>query len=94
MRAMQLNPIMRTTVAIADELLVAAKELAKRQGQTLGEVINAALRRELAASSRRTARPAIPAFDGGSGPRPALDLTSNRALHEALDEDTDLDRLR
>ena len=85
---------MRTTVSISDELLVAAKELAKKRGQTLGEVIDAALRRELAIPAQRTGRPIVPAFDGGSGPRPGLDLASNRALYEALDEGTDLDRLR
>jgi Arc/MetJ family transcription regulator len=86
--------IVRTTISISDELLLAAKHLAQQRGQTLGEVVDAALRRELAIPAQRGHRPEVPVFSGGSGPRPGLDLTSNRALHEALDEGVELDRLR
>jgi Arc/MetJ family transcription regulator len=85
---------MRTTLSISDELLAAAKQLARQRGQTLGEVVDAALRRELAIPAQRRERPVVPVFDGGTGPRPGLDLTSNRAMHEALDEGTELDQLR
>jgi hypothetical protein len=84
--------IMRTTVSISDELLAAAKRRARERGVSLGQVIDAALRRELAASAtQRGNRPVVPVFDGGSGPRPGVDLTSNRGLHEVLDEGLDLD---
>lgn len=83
---------MRTTVSIDDELLEAARLRALRRGQTLGQVLEAALRRELAAGDEPSApRPPVPVFTG-SGPRPGLDLTSNRALHEALDEGLELDK--
>ncbi|WP_433289254.1 hypothetical protein ACQPZQ_38335 [Pseudonocardia sp. CA-142604] len=85
---------MRTTVSISDELLLAAKRLAQERGQTLGQVIDAALRRELAIPAERGERPVVPVFDGGSGPRPGIDLTSNGTLHEALDDGTALDELR
>lgn len=85
---------MRTTVSISDELLAAAKRRARERGQTLGEVIDAALRRELAVPGQRAERPPVPVFGGGTGPRPGLDLTSNRALHEALDEGVELDARR
>lgn len=85
---------MRTTVSISDELLHAAKRLAQERGETLGDVINAALRRELAIPRQRGQYPPVPVFDGGAGPRPGIDLTSNRALHEALDEGMNLDQLR
>ncbi len=85
---------MRTTVSISDELLVAAKRRARERGQTLGQVVDAALRRELASDDRAAERPAVPVFDGGTGPRPGVDLTSNRALHEALDEHLELDDRR
>lgn len=84
---------MRTTVSIDDELLAAAKRRAQARGITLGEVVEAALRRELAYTAAATA-PAVPVFRGGSGPRPGIDLASNRAIHEALDEGLDLDRRR
>lgn len=77
---------MRTTVAIDDELLQAAKQRAAERGQTLGSVVEEALRREL---GRREGTPvALPVFTGGTGPAPGVDLLSNRALHELLDEDT------
>ena len=57
-------------------------------------MIDAALRRELAVPAQRGARPAVPVFTGGTGPRPGIDLTSNRSLHEALDEGVDLDAMR
>ena len=86
---------MRTTVLISDELLAAARRRARERGVSLGEVIDAALRRELTVGrSGRDDRPPIPVFDGGSGPRPGVDLTSNRALHEVLDEGLELDSRR
>jgi hypothetical protein len=39
-------------------------------------------------------RPAVPVFRGGTGPRPGLDLTSNRALHQALDDGVALEERR
>jgi hypothetical protein len=85
---------MRTTVSISDELLTAAKRLAHERGQTLGQVIDAALRRELALPRQRGQRPAVPIFRGGTGPQPGVDLTSNLSLHEVLDAGLDLDARR
>lgn len=85
---------MRTTVSISDELLVAAKRLAAERGQTLGEVIDDALRRKFAVPLPHGPRPQVPVFNGGSGAMPGIDLTSNAALHEALDEGVDLDGRR
>lgn len=85
---------MRTTVSISDELLAAAKRLAHERGQTLGAVVDAALRRELAVPIPRAERPPVPVFRGGRGPRPGVDLTSNRTLHEVLDDGADADRRR
>jgi hypothetical protein len=85
---------MRTTVSISDELLAAAKRRAQERGVSLGDVIDAALRRELAVGASPGERPVIPVFDGRSGPRPGVDLTSSRALHEALDDGGELDARR
>ena len=81
--------VVRTTVSIPDELLAAAKGRAAERGISVDEVIEGALRRELAIEQR-----AVPVFDGGSGPRPGVDLSSNRALHELGDEGIDLDTRR
>ncbi|HXE46007.1 MAG TPA: CopG family transcriptional regulator [Conexibacter sp.] len=85
---------MRTTVSISDELLIAARRRAHERGQTLGEVLDAALQRELSASDVAPAGPPVPVFRGGTGPRPGIDLSSNRALLEALDEGVELDDRR
>jgi hypothetical protein len=75
---------MRTTVAVDDHLLVAAKRRARERGQTLGQVIESALRRDLA-EPVPSEPVAVPVFRGGGGPLPGVDLRSNRALREALD---------
>jgi hypothetical protein len=85
---------MRTTVSIADELLAAAKRRARERGQSLGSVIEDALRRELASNDDQGARPTVPVFRGGTGPRPGIDLNSNRALFEVLDDTLDLNARR
>jgi hypothetical protein len=84
---------MRTTVAVDDNLLLAARRRARDRGQTLGQVMEDALRRELAAPVEAVPV-AVPVFPGGGGPLPGIDLTSNRALREALDQGVELDALR
>jgi hypothetical protein len=76
---------MRITVSIDDELLAAAKRRAAARGTTLGGAVEDALRRELASPAPASPAPSVPVFRGGSGPRPGLDLTSSRALHQALE---------
>lgn len=85
---------MRTTLRINDELLAAAKRRARERNQTLGDVVDAALQRELAAEHHVSPAPALPTFTGGSGPRPGIDLNSNRDLADALDEGVPLERRR
>lgn len=76
---------MRTTVAINDRLLMAAKEAARRRGYTLGRLVEEALRRELDQQQHTAHLPEVPVFRGGTGPRPGLDLRSNRALIDLLE---------
>lgn len=84
---------MRTTVSIDDHLLAAARELAQARRQTLSEIVEEALRAELARDSPAR-RPDVPVFTGGTGARPGVDLRSNRAVQAALDEGLVLDQLR
>jgi Ribbon-helix-helix protein, copG family len=84
---------MRTTVAIDDHLLARAKRRARERGVSLGTVIEDALRRDLNRSVRTDDRPPIPVF-AGTGVRPGVDLTSNRAVRELLDDDRSLTELR
>lgn len=59
---------MRTTLTIDDDVLAAARGLAARQGQTVGEVISAlarqALRRDTAAAVTRNGVPLLPRSAG------------------------------
>lgn len=84
---------MRTTIAVDDQLLAGAKRRARQRGQTLGQVVEDALRRELATPTR-AAPGGVPVFRGRGGARPGVDVTSNRALREALDAERDLPDLR
>lgn len=85
---------MRTTVSIHDELLESAKLRARERGQTLGGLVEDALRRELSLHDDPVERTPIPVFKGGNGLRPGVDITSNRALHEFLDEGLPFEKLR
>lgn len=85
---------MRTTVSIHDELLTAAKRRARERGITLGQLVDEALQRELNVARGQTGGPEIPVFRGGGGLRPGVDLNSNRAIAELLDEGLPLEMLR
>jgi hypothetical protein len=85
---------MRTTVSVDDHLLAAAKQRARVRGQTLGQVVEDALRRELAEPANAEPVIDIPVFRGAAGPRPGVDLRSNRALAEVLDGDSEITELR
>jgi hypothetical protein len=74
----------RTTIAINDRLLIAAKKAARHRGYTLGRLIEEALRRELAQHGG-VRPPEVPVFRDGTGPQPGVDLRSNRALLELVE---------
>ncbi|MGI8624397.1 MAG: antitoxin, partial [Solirubrobacteraceae bacterium] len=75
-------------------LLAAAKRRARERGLTLGELVEEALRVEAARWRERAAGPPLPVFKGKLGVKPGVDLTSNRATHEFLDEGVPLDKRR
>ena len=85
---------MRTTIAIDDHVLAAAKRRARERDLTLGRLVEDALRRELAREATPNQAVAVPVFRGGRGVRPGIDVTSARALQEALDEGLPLEALR
>jgi hypothetical protein len=60
---------MRTTLAIDDDVLAAAKHLAQRQQQSVGEVISALARQGLSRGHRgaRAERNGIPLLTSGKG---------------------------
>jgi len=80
----------RTTVAIDDELVRAAKTVAARSDRTLGAVVSDALRAYLGGLDTARWRPRVtfPQY-GGSGLRPGVDLADKDALAELLDAGDD-----
>jgi len=85
---------MRTTISVDEHLLRSAKRQARLRGLSLGQLIEEALRRELAAGPTASPGPAIPVFREGRGVRPGVDVSSNRGLLEALDEGQAIERIR
>lgn len=74
---------MKTTLNIDAGIMARLKQEAARQGKTMSELVETALRRLL--SSRRGAtnlRP-LPTFRGG---RELVDIANRDALHDAMDE--------
>ena len=67
---------MRTTLAIDDDVLAAAKQLAARQNKTVGEVISSlarqALRPRRRSSGRRNGVPLLPSRPGAKPVTPEL----------------------
>jgi hypothetical protein len=85
---------MRTTVRIDDDLYRRVKSRAAQTGRTVSDVIEDALREALRSRPRtRAPLPALPVY-GGSGTMPGVDLASNAALREVMDEGNGADALR
>jgi len=63
---------MRTTLAIDDDILAAAKHLAERERKTVGEVVSALARQGLARAARgtRTERNGVPLLPNRRGATP------------------------
>jgi len=72
-----------------DSLMTAAKKLAAETGQTLTEIVSDALRERLSRSqSRPVSRPTLPVFHG-TGLMAGVDLSSNAALLELMENQRD-----
>lgn len=76
---------MRTTIRLDDEVYRRVREQAARSGRAIGEVIEDALRQSFQRSGPGEAPPPLPTH-GGSGVLPDVDLGSNAALRETMDQ--------
>lgn len=84
----------RTTIHIDDELYRQVKTIAARSGRTVAAVLEDAVRRGLSAPRLPSASRYVPRPTGSGGLRPGVDLSSNAAVAEAMDQDAPVDALR
>ncbi len=84
---------MRTTIRIDDALYRRVKSRAATTGRSVSDVIEDAVRAALRPRSREEATVPLPVY-GGSGVLPGVDLASNAALLERMEDETDLRAVR
>ncbi|KZS73099.1 antitoxin [Mycobacterium kansasii] len=85
---------MRTTIRIDDELYREVKARAARSGRTVAAVLEDAVRRGLSPPEQPAAGRYRVQPTGSGGLRPGVDLSSNAAVAEAMDEGVSVDALR
>jgi hypothetical protein len=80
---------MRTTLDIEDDVLAAAKELARRQGTSAGQMVSRLLRAALSGTASASLSPGMsPPAVGGFRPFPAQagQLVTNEQIDRLRDE--------
>ena len=73
---------MKTTLNIDDQVMRRLKEVAAKQGRTMSELVEVALRRLMAERTSRKGLPRLPSFDGGGQ---LVDLGDREALYDAME---------
>ncbi|HXH56844.1 ribbon-helix-helix protein, CopG family [Iamia sp.] len=84
---------MRTTITLDDDLYREVKVQAARDGRTVGQIIEDALRARPGEAAEAAAIEPLPVY-GGSGVLPGVDLGDNAALRDRMDAGESLDALR
>jgi plasmid stability protein len=74
---------MKTTLVIDDQVMKRLKTEAARQGRTISEMVEAALRLMLSATRTRPKLPRLPSWDGGGA---RVDVSDRTALYRAMEE--------
>ena len=77
---------MKTTLEIPDHLFRELKERAARDGTTMSELVESALRTLLDERPARGELPPLPTFDGGGF---LVNIDNRAELYAVLDEDED-----
>ncbi|AIH55823.1 ribbon-helix-helix domain-containing protein [Mycobacterium tuberculosis] len=85
---------MRTTIRIDDELYREVKAKAARSGRTVAAVLEDAVRRGLTPPKPQAAGRYRVQPSGKGGLRPGVDLSSNAALAEAMNDGVSVDAVR
>jgi len=73
---------MKTTLNIDPRIMARVKQEAARQGKTMSELVETALRRLLAARRPAPELAPLPTFRGG---RELIDVADRNALYDAID---------
>jgi plasmid stability protein len=74
---------MKTTLNIDERVMARLKAEAARQGRTMSDLVETALRRLLEPEERRISLRPLPKFRGG---RELVDVSDREALYRAMDE--------
>jgi len=77
---------MKTTLNIDDTVMAQLKREAARQGRTMSELVETALRQLLRSQRKRTKLPPLPTFHGGVE---RIDIADRNALYDLLEGDRD-----
>ena len=75
---------MKTTLQIDDEVMRRLKREAARQGKTMSELVETALRRLLEKPAEKVSLPPLPTFHGGAE---LVDIADRDALYRAMEEE-------
>jgi hypothetical protein len=75
---------MRTTMNLDDALMARLKQEAAKQGRTMTELMESALRLMLDAPTKPTKLPPLPSFMSGGA---LVDIADREALYRAMEED-------
>jgi hypothetical protein len=73
---------MKTTLNIDDKVMLELKREAARQGRTMSELVETALRLLLRAPRKKTELPPLPTFHSGGA---FADVADRNALYEAME---------
>ena len=75
-------PYMKTTLNIDDKIMRRLKEESVRQGRTMSELLESALRAMFQSRKSRKDLPPLPTFEGGT---PRLNVANREALEEFME---------
>lgn len=73
---------MKTTLNIDDTVMAQLKREAARQGRTMSELVETALRMSFRKRREKAGLPALPSFRSGGA---AVDVADRDALHEVME---------
>lgn len=73
---------MKTTLNIDDAVMQRLKQEAARQGRTMSELVEAAIRTLLEERPPQAELPSLPAFDGGGA---RVDISDREALYQIME---------